>query len=171
MPGKYYYLVASLPYLVFGKKPPITRDAFINECEKWLAQDDMEALLSASIQYSWIKENDTKVLKDWKTFDNELKEELALVRKAKKENEAYKTPEYLKIIMDQETPLLMEQAMEKIRWNFIEDRIVKHFFDINFLIYYFLKLKILERLSMFDKDEGEKLFYNLCEVEYEQTIR
>ena len=49
MSNKYYYLIASLPYLKFGDQPPIFKAAFITECEKWLSPEDMVLVNSADI--------------------------------------------------------------------------------------------------------------------------
>ena len=170
MSNKYYYLTASLPYLSFRDEPPFNGDAFIAECEKWLLPRDMKILLSASRHCREGRCKGTLFLEKWEKFDANLREDLARVRAARKKGESYKTSETLKSVMAQETPLLMEQALEEIRWDFIEDESREHFFDINLLISYFLKIQILERLAQFDKDKGEKFFYSLCEVTYEQTV-
>ena len=61
----------------------------------------------------------------------------------------------------------MEEALERIRWDFLEGKTAENMFDINWLVLYFLKLQIAERLTTFDKDKGESFFYELCEVKYE----
>ena len=55
-----------------------------------------------------------------------------------------------------------------MRWDYLADKELSFLFDINSLILYFLKLQILERIDSFDKDKGERFFYNICEVNYEQ---
>ena len=47
--NKYYYLVAALPHLAFGKTPPITREEFLSECRKWLDPAAFGMLASVDI--------------------------------------------------------------------------------------------------------------------------
>jgi hypothetical protein len=169
--NEYYYLIASLPYLQFGQEAPVSKDDFIKECRKWLSPGDMRALLSADLRCYDIRPGDTAVLREWKTFDMEEREEIARVRAAKKKTEGVKVPERLKNIFDKETPLLSEMELERIRWRFLEDKSERHYFDLDALLLYFLKLQIQERLDRFDKDKGEKFFYETCEVSYEQAVR
>ena len=96
---------------------------------------------------------------------------LAAARRAKKNGEEGKKSPRAGQIMSQETPLDMEMSLEKTRWDFLEEKAHGYFFDLNRLIVYFLQLQILERLDVFDKDKGESFFYELCEVDYEKTIR
>lgn len=165
--NEFYYLISSLPYLTFGDEPPVTVEWFMAECRKWLSPGEMKVLLSADVRRHEIMPEDIELVKSWKKFDMELREELAGVRMDRKFGGGQKAPERLKEVMEQETPLLMEQKLEKIRWDFIEGKTTGHYFDIEALVMYFLKLQILQRLATFDKDEGEKTFYQLCEVHYE----
>jgi hypothetical protein len=167
MNNKYYYLVSSLPYLRFGQEPPISKEDFTAECAKWLSSQDAKAVVSADIDIPKIKSGDPDLLKEWKNFDLELKEALAKARKAKRAGEGYKAEGELKNITERENPLLMEKSFERMRWTFLEEKELGYNFDVNRLIIYFLKLQILERLAMFDKDKGETFFHELCEVRYE----
>lgn len=170
MSNKYYYLVSSLPHLTFLEEPPVSKDFFLEEAEKWLSPSDMKVLLSADVHSPEEKETDTLFLKEWKRFDLFLKEELAHVRAQAKTGESRKMPEEVQDIIGKENPLLMEKEMELIRWNFLEEKLLQHHFDLNWLILYFLKLQILERLEAFDKDKGDSTFYKLCEVKHEQAV-
>ena len=168
--NKYYYLVASLPYLGFGDSPPVDRDTFIAELGKWLSSEDMDTVRAAGLRYIEIAGEETELLKEWKSFDEGLREELARLRVSRKRPGGYKVPERLKEVMGQQTPLLMEKKLERLRWDFIEEKEAGYHFDINWLVLYFLKLQILERLEVFDKDKGEEFFHKLCEVNHEQAI-
>ncbi|MFC1480005.1 DUF2764 family protein [Candidatus Omnitrophota bacterium] len=170
MQNKYYYLVASLPFLKFADDPPLSKSDFLAECEKWLTLQDMHTVLSADLASCDVRSEDTAVLVEWKRFDRDLREHLSHVRAAKKSSEDYREPEALRGVMEMETPLEMEQALEKIRWDFLEEKTAGYFFDVNRLALYFLKLQIMERLAGFDKDKGERTFYQSCEVIYEQAV-
>jgi hypothetical protein len=167
MHSKYYYLVASLPYLKFAEEPPISSEVFMAECEKWLTPEDLKTLVSADIKRHFTGEADSTVLAEWKKFDARLREELAKIRAARKLSQQVKAPDFLESVTEKETPLLMEEALERIRWDCLEGKSAEYMFDINWLVLYFLKLQIAERLATFDKDKGESFFYELCEVKYE----
>ena len=156
--SKYYYLVSSLPYLRLQRELPVTTDFFLAECKKWLTLEDMKVLLSAEVHCQEGRCEDTPVLKEWKEFDLDLRKRLAEIRETKKSGEEARANELLKSALDQPTPLLKERALAKIRLDFIDDRSISFFFDINWLVLYFLKLQILERLAKFDKDKGEEIF-------------
>ena len=168
MHSKYYYLVASLPYLKFAEEPPISSDGFMEECEKWLTPEDMEIVSSANLWRCMPKKKSTAVLAEWDSFNEEKREEVARARAAKKVSGQIKAPDILKDALEKETPLLIEEALERIRWDFLEEKSAACMFDVNWLALYFLKLQIAERLATFDKDKGESFFYELCEVKYEE---
>ena len=159
--------MSSLPYLRFKGEVPLSRDDFLCECKKWLDPDEMRTILSADIHSPEGAREDTELLREWKEFDEGLKKELARAREAAKKGKSYKGPDTLKEVMEKETPLLMEEGFEKTRWDFLETRVLGYNFDLNWLVLYFLKLQIVERLATFNKDAGETFFYELCEVQYE----
>jgi len=163
---KYYYLVASIPYIKFGDAPPFTKEEFIEQCRKWLSPEDMKKLLSAELGNLKIHSQDVELLKNWKRFDAELTENIARVRAARKKNESYKTPDEIKNIMEQADPFLVEKALEEFRWDYIEGKSVVYQFDMNWLVLWYLQLQMLERMTKFDKDKGERFFHQLCEVTY-----
>jgi len=165
---EYYYLKASLPYLRLEKVPPITSRDFLDECLKWVSPKDLEKIENAKFGNQNIEENEAEASLNWKRFDTELKTGIALARK-KAKIFGKKIRKMVKEIINQETPLDSEKEIERIRWEYLEDKEALYEFDINALIIYFLKLQIIERLTSFDKEEGENFFYKLCEVKYEQT--
>lgn len=169
MPGKYYYLVASLPYLKMEEKG-ITKEAFLSECLKWLSLEDYSALREAELGLLEKVSFEVPALIDWKRFDTALKKDLFIARESIVSDSPRETAanEKIKTVIEQETPLLMEKKLAQIKLDFIDGEFSKYFFDLNWLILYYLKIQILERLSVFDKDIGENFYYKLCEVEYDK---
>lgn len=170
MGHNYYYLVSSLPYLEFEKEISVSAGDFIFECEKWLGGRDLEILHGVNIDSIGLDVKDSFVVKEWKEFNKGLKEDLAGVRRSKKSlvgekvSSAYPAGSVSRYreIFEENTPLLMEKKMERIRWDFIEWYESWYDFDINRLVLYLLKLQILERLAGFNKEKGEKIFDRLC---------
>ncbi|MFA5069259.1 MAG: DUF2764 family protein [Candidatus Omnitrophota bacterium] len=167
MANKYYYLVSSLPFLRFAQPGHVNKQAFLSECRKWLSENDMEMLESAAPGSAGRPVNDTPVLRAWKEFDKNLRSELALARAWAKGNRHDKPVSSAKVVWEQANPLLMEQSLERLRWGYLDYLEAGNFFDINFLILYFLKLQIIERLGCFNKENGEAVFRDMCEVNYE----
>ncbi|MBU1894756.1 MAG: DUF2764 family protein, partial [Candidatus Omnitrophica bacterium] len=161
-----------LPYLKFEEKPPINKTEFISECEKWLSPGHMRNLLTVDVDVfgQEIVRRETPLIRKWKVFDEDARRIIAKAREAKKTGASFKVPEKIQTVINQATPLLVEMKFERIRWDFLEGESSKYFFDMNWLILYFLKLQILNRIAVFNKDEGEKFFYNLCEVNHEKAI-
>ncbi|MDP8258394.1 MAG: DUF2764 family protein [Candidatus Aadella gelida] len=166
--AKYYYLKASLPYIEFGKEPPITAEEFISECSKWLDGKALQILINTRLNNYEFGKDETLVSKEWKEFDTDLRKEIAPAR-VKGQGSGERLTARVKRILAQENPLEAEKESERIRWEYLEDKEILCEFDLNDLIIYFLKLQIAARLHSFNKDEGEGLFYKLCEVGNEQT--
>ncbi len=162
MSNKYYYLVSSLPYLEFGKPSLLTREEFLSESRKWLSPPDFFMLSRLDIDEFDLETKDSDLVKEWKSFDLEFRKELAGIRKERKKSLLEGKP--AKEILEEPDPLLLEIKIQKKRWEFLEEDEYKYHFDMNALILYFLKLQILEKLAIFEKEKGKEVFENLCEV-------
>ncbi|MBP7088199.1 MAG: DUF2764 family protein [Candidatus Omnitrophica bacterium] len=160
---KYYYFASQLPLLIFGKKVHIDRGYFLEEAEKWLSEKDLKVLLEANINYLEVEKVTNKYLKEYLEFERSLRKELAEVRSSVAAS-GVKNLAILKLWDWNQTPLEIEKNLLFLRWQFIEGKEEGHYFDIEFLIYYFLKLQILEMLFAFDKEKGTVIFDRLCEV-------
>lgn len=162
MPNKYYYLVASLPYLQFNRPLPTSKDLFLSECRKWLSPKDLDIITKTNIKDFEIVTTDPEVMKNWKSFDIELRESLAGLRKERKASILEKKS--TKGIYGEEDPLVLERKIEKKRWDYLDELELGNHFDMNIIIIYSLKLQILERLASFDMEKGRSRFESLCEV-------
>ena len=167
MSSQYYYLVASLPGLEFDKKPPISREAFLSECGKWMSEKDFAALAAADIKDFAPHASGSGMAAEWKTFDGAFRTEIAASRRPSKETGRARTSGAVQEVFTAATPLDAEKVFEKNRWYFLESRDTVYHFDVNTLIAYYLKLQICERLAGFDREKGEKVFAGLCEVKYD----
>lgn len=156
---RYYYFVSQLPLLIFGEKPYVGSGNFLAEAQKWLSGKDLSMMLKVSINDFYTKGDDNKALKKYKDFERNLREEIASFRS--KENQEIG---FSNLNLREGTPLETEQRLLLLRWKFIEGLEEGHFFDLDILILYFLKLQVLERLLSFDKEKGMARFDKLCEV-------
>ncbi len=162
--SKYYYLISSLPYLEFKQQMPISRNGFLAEAQKWLKPSDLQYLERTNINDLNLSGKDLTVVREWKLFEFVLRENLAEVRMAKRSGIDKKVSALVKSIFEQKDPLAMETVLMKMRWDFLDEKQRLYFFDLNWLVVYFLKLQILERFTGFDKQKGIEAFDKLCEV-------
>jgi len=160
--SKYYYFVAQLPLLTFGQEYYATREYFLDQSKKWLSDKDFVIISDVNLDDFYLKENDNKVLAKYKKFEKTLREEIFVFRKNDKQGGTFSSN--LKLNLGEGTPLEIEKRLLKLRWEFIESLREGHFFDLEILIIYFLKIQVLERLFTFDREKGAVIFDKLCEV-------
>ncbi len=160
---KYYYLVSQLPHLTFLQEPPIKREYFLEEARKWVSLGEFLILSKVDINDFYLDKRDPELLREHKMFEFSLRNQLALFRKSKKEGQAVKLSKELSFL-GEANPLEAEIELLRMRWESIEEKEKEHYFDLEFLILYFLKIQILERLATFNKEKGQKVFEKLCEV-------
>jgi len=72
----------------------------------------------------------------------------------------------IQIIQEGKNPLEIEKRLMRAQWDFLEEQEIGHFFDLDFLIIYYLKLQILERMFSFNKEKGQQNLeaYSLVEL-------
>ena len=161
---KYYYFASQLPLLKFNEKTYIDRGLFLAEGRKWLEEKEFLTLSSTNLNDFLVKNQDSGILRRYKDFEKTLRQALVLFRQANKEEAEYKPSGVLGPHTLEGTPLEIEVKLLLRRWKFIEELEAEHYFDLEFLILYYLKLQILERLSRFDKEKGTLIFDQLSEV-------
>ncbi len=62
----------------------------------------------------------------------------------------------------EETDLLeRERKLDKIKWTYLDNESFFHYFDIEKIFTYLIKVEIIERWMKLDKDTGKKLFHEL----------
>lgn len=157
--SNYYYLVASLPSLIFDKPAPISIQKFMEYCLSWCSSAEISLLNNPSPSNTTIA--------SWLNYNLDLAYQL----KNKKNLEQANTSFEVKKIMDAENPLKKEIAYEQIRWNFLDSLESMFPFTFESLFIYHEKLKILERLNKFDKEEGKKSIIKSKEYVYEKAPR
>ncbi|MBL7068790.1 MAG: DUF2764 family protein [Candidatus Omnitrophica bacterium] len=164
MANKYYYLASSLPFVAFGKPAPITSVHFQEECQKWLTASDLEALRDIDDVNVETDPEDRGFKGEWREFDVSLRKTLSDARSALKVAHEERVRGLARDILDRLTPLEMENRFEEIRWSFLEEKETDYHFDLYWLMVYYLKLKICQRLQMFKIEEGKQAFEEICEV-------
>ena len=158
--------------LDFDYDPPITMDRFIEVCESTLDDKDYNLVKTASLD-NFEYDTDNPVLKRWTTFEQSLRNELAKVRG---NNLGIDPQKYIKQFIDdtttpaiaaaagkQDDPLKAEMYLCSERWKFLDELESGHFFDVENLIVYSLRLQILERKAKFKVETGNENFQEIYE--------
>lgn len=172
---EYYYLIASLPMLEFGARPPMPYMDFLERCRGQLCSDDMRIIRKAKIEPVEERSGSRGVLEEWKDFEIALRNEIAKQRALRLtkdplkyiRGEDYSNPfESVSAhwAVSQDSPMGAELYLDRVRWEKIEEFSKAHYFDIDFLIGYALKLQILERWQNINKGTGPEILQDIIKV-------
>ncbi len=161
---RYYYIAAQLPMLQFDSDIDFTQEKLYYETEKWLGSKDSRILEETDINNTDIKSSDPGITAQYKKFETKLRNELVAWRQAKKEGYEHKTTLVPLSLLKENNPLEIEKELLQLRWNYLEELGLEHYFDLEFLIVFNYKLQILGRLKSFDKEKGVENFKQYTEV-------
>ncbi len=154
MTNYYVYLVSSLPMPHFGARPPFSFLRFLEICQDKISQEDMDIIRLTTDAYTY--QGSQPTLKKWQAFECALRNELVKIRASRKHLEplkylrgdAYIEPHIAQIAMTaHRAPSILEaeRILDQGRWYMLGELSVGHYFDLDTLIIYALKLLILER--------------------------
>ncbi|MCU0651344.1 MAG: hypothetical protein MUC39_00120 [Candidatus Omnitrophica bacterium] len=163
----YVYLISSLPVLHFGMKPPFSFERFLELCKEFVPEEDSQILknLPAATDYDLIV-SEYPLVKQWVAMDTALRNELVKIRSSRKHIDAAKYLRgdgYLDAALAQAasaaqrspSPLEAEKILDHERWRLLDELAVGNFFNLQQLITYAYKLKILahwEKIQAADKN-------------------
>lgn len=163
----YTYLISSLPMLHFGAKPPFPYEKFLEMCEGLISNEDAELLSCVILSPSFGETSQNDTLARWQAFDTALRNELVKIRALRRHIDPAKylrkdscTEAYIShLAMNAyRNPSILEaeRALDWARWHFLDELSFGHYFDLDILIIYALKLLILEKwdkINMADKEQ------------------
>lgn len=166
MPDFYVYLISSLPMLHFGIKPPFTFTRFLEACQDKIPESDADIIKSLTGGYA--SELSCPALKRWRNFDTALRNELVKIRASRKHvdylkyirGDEYIEPYIAHIAMSAHRThsiLEAERLLDRERWLILDELAAGHYFDLDFLIAYALKLLILERWERINSADKPRL--------------
>ena len=171
----YPYLIASLPMLHFGMKPPFSYERFLEICDPLIPKKDFQVLrtLPRPEQY-FEKGKKHYIVQRWIEFDVALRNELVRIRATKKHLDpgTYLRPDGSRgsfslpagIAATTHTSLAdAEKALDEIRWKALEEFATGHYFDLAVLITYAYKLLILQRWENIRSADGSILVDHVLE--------
>jgi hypothetical protein len=171
MPAYYVYLISSLPVLAFGAKPPFSEEDFFELCLRSIPAKEVEKIREA-VNTSGYEIKGTGVFNKWRVFDLSLRNELAHARSGRLKKDPLK---YVRDDLGQTFDvghiamsayrnaniIEAERFLDLSRWRFLDDLSTGHYFDMELIFIYALKLKILSR---WDKINNSESHFILTEV-------
>ncbi|MFH1457623.1 MAG: DUF2764 family protein [Candidatus Omnitrophota bacterium] len=172
MSGYYIYFISSLPMLHFGAKPPMALERLIQLSAELLSQEDVRLLEACPQQNIYEQKFNQPTLKKWRTFDTALRNELVKVRSSRKKidpakylrQDGFTEPAISHLALNAyRSPSILEgeRLLDAQRWRFLDELALGHYFDLDFLIVYALKLLILERWEKIKTADSKKLLEEL----------
>ncbi len=173
---QYYFEIAYLPHLTYDAEAFMTLDSFRELCRERCTKHHFSIIENTNIFNYEEEKPSCESHKKWIEREVYLRNTLVNLRAAKKGIDPVEyikdTPEY-EDIMDiqnitqeafgQDSPLEAEDILNQARWDFLDEIEKYHYFDIEKMVIYYLKLQILNRKNTFDHDIGKANFEKLLE--------
>ena len=168
-----YYLISQLPSLdgISENTPlPITQERFTELCQRFLgkkAQHEFEKLTLAPSRNP--EKASSALIEEWNEGERKLRLALAKLR-AEKMNKQFDvgnqsfSPNLLqaaRTAIESESPMEAEQFLNRYRLDFLETLRPMDSFSEEYVFYYGLKLKLIERIRKFDTESGESAYRNI----------
>jgi hypothetical protein len=160
----HWYLVASLPYLRFGEKPPGARDAFMSACAGRLGDGELSVLQA-------VFENrdpaDGGVAQCWWNSEVQLLDAVARVRAKNRGMDAapfIRSHEGFSVTIEKmvtdaftrANPLEQEAELDRARWTLAEELALSEPFGFAGILAFAVKLRIAERWAGMDDSAGQE---------------
>ena len=168
-----YYLISQLPSLdgISENTPlPITSERFEELCQRFLGKKsyiESEKLTLAPPRNP--EKTSSALVEKWNEGERSLRIALAKLR-ADKMNKSFEaetnsfSPVLLQAVrtaVEIESPMEAEKFLNKYRLDFLESLRPTDSFSEEYVFYYGLKLKLLERIRKFDSESGETAYRNI----------
>ncbi|MBN1870092.1 MAG: DUF2764 family protein [Candidatus Omnitrophica bacterium] len=175
MGASYYYFIASLPMILWDGKLPMSGDEFLSHARRLLAGNDFD-LVEKLLKGEEDVKTDNAAALTWIKFNRNFRNEIAWFRahRARKDplkhiRGTYEHEPSLREAVHEASgmPDLLEaeKLLDQRRWQFLDDLAVGHYFDLEFLICYGLKLEILERHYEYKSPKGKEVFEGIKAME------
>ncbi len=168
--GNFYtYLLASLPMLHFGMKPPFSYERFLEMCHPFIPETDYFLLSHLPLPEQYADRQEwPAVIRAWIAFDTSLRNELVRLRTARRhlepapflragESMDSSIASAVKAAGMQPSILEAEQILDEARWRFLENRATGHHFDRDVLVVYAYQLRMLQRWETIRDADADRL--------------
>lgn len=160
---KYTYLAASLPTLSMDTMPPLTEEAFLDQCDGVMSEDDF-----AEMNHILREQEDqceSSFAKRWCVFEFSLRHHIAEVRAGRLGLDPRTAVPYhdarealvKKSVVDafaKSNPLEREWTLDNTRWYVLNELAREDPFGLNAILAYALKLRLAHRWAGMNGEKG-----------------
>jgi len=164
---RYYYPVSALPYLTYEGEAAPEIDEFLDVCRTTLKPEDWDLVSSVELR-SDEDDSDNPTYAAWLKWERSLRSELARLRAQKRSVDSapfVKEAAHSQVVLDaarsaasETAPEQAEEILLRAIWRHLEELEVGHHFDVDKLIVYFLKLRILDLKRKRNREDGLRMF-------------
>ncbi|MBQ6621886.1 MAG: DUF2764 family protein [Mogibacterium sp.] len=161
--ASYYYLMASLPELKADGELPLTYEEFLTCCESNVSDSEFQMLKDLKLSST-----QGPLVREWSDFYGALSNELNYQRSmnlGKSYSSSYEkdgaVAQVVASALSAKNPLEAERMLLQYEFENLDLLTGAHMFDAYSVFGYAIKLKLLERLSCFEKEKGKAEFDSL----------
>ncbi len=161
-----YYLIPLMPELDLRKKPPLSSREFIDMCRQSLSIRNITSLEQCYL-YEFDDQTSFITVKEWYNSERYLRNQMVEFRaeRLRKDPDVFYRGDYFsgKILDEVQTicrlqePAAMAEVLYKKRWHLLDHLQCGHFFNMEWLSIYYLKLQLLEKHFKYSKEAGKKV--------------
>lgn len=170
--ASYFYLMSSLPLLSSEGVMPFSYEEFLKSCENTVSAKTFSLLSGLTLD----SENGP-LIKEWADYYGEFSREMSYQRKKRLGIPAdvpyprmEKTVKAVSAALNDDDPLNAEKQLLSEHFSKLDELIGTHTFDDQALFGYALKLKLLQRKTVFDHDEGKRESERIFDILYKKII-
>ena len=168
-----YYLISQLPSLdgITDSTPlPVTSEKFTELCRRFLGKKALSELEKISLVPPRVAEKSSSpLIERWNEGERNLRLALARLRAEKMNKPTDDSSQLIpssylqaaRTAADANDPMEAELLLNKIRLELLEALRPMDSFSDEFIFYYAIKLKIIERIRKFDTASGEAAYRNI----------
>ena len=178
----YFYFLSSLPMLRWGEKPPVSHERFITLCKELLGDELASEISSLQLLPDDAQKGMSPVVAAWHDFETFLRNTTGNIRKnrMRKANTVMTTHEtpYLSAIeakrieeiLSIASPLERENALDSLRWRFLDGLESQQTFGKAKVQIYALRLLLLEKQASRQYETGKAAFDKLMNAGLEKAL-
>ncbi len=162
----HYYTLAALKTIRLGEKIPITEEYFLQFAEDTIDAHSYQILLKC--RWGLTEPTGFSFADRILSWEKDLRLELAKARILKLPFDtppnlqgsagSYNLLEQVRVVMALDSPLDAERYLDQLRWNFLEEISARHYFDLEALVVYYLKLQLALRQERLKEELGRDSF-------------
>jgi len=143
--------------LSFGTVPPLSFEKFLSLCRELIPEAEHKLLKDLPVpEVGSYHRPAAQTLKRWFDYDRQLRNELVKIRSSRKHldpakylrGDEYADPQISRFAISAlRNPSILEgeRMQDQERWHILDELSFGHYFDIDFLVIYCLKLLILQK--------------------------